>query len=292
MARMQSLSGANDRLAFMLFLATALHAAVVLGISFDVFDPPQINKTLEITLANFKTTEEMKEADYLAQANQKGSGTLDEKALPSTDQLSPIKDNQIKKVTPPPQEAAKPKVVEKAQKKPLATLSKSPEQAPQLRQKKTETSPEQAQKPRKKIDLSAEIASLEAQFLQKRQQYAKRPRIHRITAASTMQDIGAYYKETWRRKIERIGNLNYPEEARRSKIYGQLTVMVALMPDGRLKDVKILRSSGHRVLDDAAIRIVKLAAPFAPFTPDLKEVDILEIIRTWKFEKSNILSSN
>ncbi|RRJ82713.1 energy transducer TonB [Aestuariirhabdus litorea] len=292
MANPQSTASANDRLAFMLFLATALHAAIVLGISFDLFDPPNLSKTLEITLASFKTLEEVKEADYLAQANQKGSGSLEEKALPSTDQVSPIQENQIKSIAPPPQTAAEPRQVEKAQKKPLATLNKSPEQAPQLRQNKTDPAVEQAQKARQKIDLSAEIASLEAQFLQKRQQYAKRPRIHRITAASTMQDKGAYYKETWRRKIERVGNLNYPEEARRQKIYGQLTVLVALRPDGRLHEVKILKSSGQAVLDDAAIRIVKLAAPFAPFTPDLKDVDILEIIRTWKFEKSNILSSN
>ncbi|WP_426415420.1 energy transducer TonB [Aestuariirhabdus sp. LZHN29] len=292
MTNSQPMASANDRLAFMLFLATALHAAVVLGISFDLFDPPKISKTLEVTLASFKTLEEVKEADYLAQANQKGSGTLEEKALPSTDQVSPIQENKIKPVTPPPQSAAEPKEVEKARKKPLATLSKSQQQTTQVTQKKTTTSVEKAEKARPRIDLSAEIASLEAQFLQKRQQYAKRPRIHRITAASTMQDKGAYYKESWRRKIERVGNLNYPEEARQQKIYGKLTVMVALKPDGRLHEVKILQSSGHTVLDAAAIRIVKLAAPFAPFTPDLKDVDLLEIIRTWKFEKSNILSSN
>lgn len=292
MPNMQPKAGAGDRLAFTLFLATAMHAAIVLGISFDLFDPPNISKTLEVTLANFKSLEEVKDADYLAQASQKGSGTLEKKALPSTDQKASIQENQIKRVTPPPQTAAQPKVVEQAKKKQISTISKAPRKAPQATPKKPTQDKEKTVKPRKKIDLSAEIASLEARLLQKRQEYAKRPRIHRITAASTMQDKGAYYKESWRRKIEKIGNLNYPEEARKRKIYGKLTVMVALKPDGSLKEVKVLRSSGQTVLDDAAIRIVKLAAPFAPFTPDLKDVDILEIIRTWRFGKSNVLSSN
>ena len=140
--------------------------------------------------------------------------------------------------------------------------------------------------------LSSEIASLEAELAQEVQQYAKRPKIHRLNAASTMRDKGAWYKDEWRKKVERVGNLNYPDEARRQGIYGSLRLLVSINRDGTLYEVQVLESSGQRLLDQAALRIVRLAAPFAPFTGDLADVDRLEIIRTWRFERGDRLSSN
>ena len=121
---------------------------------------------------------------------------------------------------------------------------------------------------------------------------AKRPRIKRLTSLSTVSSADAFYLNSWRRKIETIGNLNYPEEARRRKLYGSLSLMVAILPDGSLKEVEVLESSGHKVLDDAAIRIVRLAAPYAPFPDELRQsTDVLEIIRTWQFRKNSSLRS-
>ena len=140
--------------------------------------------------------------------------------------------------------------------------------------------------------LSSEIASLEAQLAEERQQYARRPRVLRLNAASTMQDKGAYYKDAWRRKVEKVGNLNYPAEARSNKIYGSLRLLVAINRDGTLREVSILESSGNTVLDNAALRIVRLSAPFTPFTGDLMDVDVLEIIRTWRFEPGDRVSSS
>ena len=139
--------------------------------------------------------------------------------------------------------------------------------------------------------LSAEIASLEADLALEQQRYAKRPKIHRLNAASTMRDKGAWYKDEWRRKVERIGNLNYPDEARRNGLYGSLRLLVSIRHDGSLHEVTVLESSGQPVLDQAAMRIVHLAAPYAPFTGDLAEFDRLEIIRTWRFERGDRLSS-
>jgi protein TonB len=139
---------------------------------------------------------------------------------------------------------------------------------------------------------SNEIASLEAELAQEQQAYAKRPRIHRLSAASTMRDKGAWYKDDWRKKVERVGNLNYPEEARRQQIYGSLRLMVSINRDGSLYEVLVLESSGQPLLDQAAQRIVRLAAPFQPFSGDLSDVDRLEIIRTWRFAKGDRLSSN
>ena len=103
---------------------------------------------------------------------------------------------------------------------------------------------------------------------------------------------GAWYKDDWRKKVERVGNLNYPEEARRKQIYGNLRLLVSINRDGSLYEVLVLESSGQPLLDQAAQRIVRLAAPFAPFTGDLADIDRLEIIRTWKFARGDKLSSN
>ena len=110
---------AADRLGFTLFLAALLHLALILGLGFSFAEPKQITKTLEITLATFKSETKPKKADFLAQDNQQGSGTLDKKAIPKTTEVAPFQDNQVNKVTPPP--AAKPEVKEAAPKAAVAT---------------------------------------------------------------------------------------------------------------------------------------------------------------------------
>lgn len=140
--------------------------------------------------------------------------------------------------------------------------------------------------------LSAEIASLEAELAFEQQQYAKRPRVSRQNTAATKRDISAWYRDAWRKKVERIGNLNYPEEARRNSLYGSLRVLVIVKSDGSLELMRVLESSGHPILDKAALNIVRLSAPFAPFTGELAaNYDQVEIIRTWRFERGDRLSS-
>ncbi len=112
-------------------------------------------------------------------------------------------------------------------------------------------------------------------------------RVRRVTGVSPASPELSYYFEAWRRKVERVGNLNYPDAARARSLYGSLRLLVAIVPDGTLRDVRVLESSGHRVLDDAALRIVRLAAPFAPFPPEMRRnTDVLEIVRTWQFRKN------
>ncbi|NQD93773.1 energy transducer TonB [Pseudomonas sp. CrR25] len=280
-----------DRLGFTLFLATALHAALILGLSFGLAEPNQISKTLEITLSTFKSEEKPEQADFLAQDHQQGSGTLEHKAAPKTTEQAPFQDTQVKRVTPPaaPQPPA---ARQEAPKAAVATRAPQPQKTPIKRE---EAKPTPQARPAPVFDstqLSAEIASLEAELAQEVQQYAKRPKIHRLNAASTMRDKGAWYKDEWRKKVERIGNLNYPDDARRQQIYGSLRLLVSINRDGTLYEVQVLESSGQRLLDQAALRIVRLAAPFAPFAGDLADVDRLEIIRTWRFERGDRLSSN
>ena len=112
-------------------------------------------------------------------------------------------------------------------------------------------------------------------------------RVRRVTGVSPETPQLSYYFEAWRRKVERVGNLNYPDAARARSLYGSLRLLVAIAPDGTLSDVRVLESSGHRILDDAALRIVRLAAPFAPFPPGMRRnTDVLEIVRTWQFRAS------
>ncbi|MGH8596348.1 MAG: energy transducer TonB, partial [Gammaproteobacteria bacterium] len=136
------------------------------------------------------------------------------------------------------------------------------------------------------ITRSFALASLHAEVQQKLEVKATRPRM-KFVSASTQEYAYAAYMEAWRVKVERIGNLNYPDEARKRKLSGSLLLDVALMPDGSVLEIIVRRSSGHRVLDDAAVRIVELAGPYAQFPPEiLRQVDILHITRTWKFLSS------
>jgi protein TonB len=127
---------------------------------------------------------------------------------------------------------------------------------------------------------------MSAELEDKMESRAMRPRSKYISA-STQEYRYAAYMEAWRAKVERIGNINYPDEARQRGLSGALLLDVAIRPDGSVIEVVVRRSSGHKVLDDAAVRIVELAGPYAQFPPDIaKEVDVLHVTRTWRFLSS------
>lgn len=300
---------AVDRFAFTLFFAAAIHAVAIIGITFtaDTEAPPQ--KTLEITLAQYQQEKVPEQADFIAQANQQGSGDSAEKALPATDQQAPFQSPEVKQqaAEKPPQPTPAPSVVEptiveesgkaeapaqpkaKPAAKQVVTTSKPQRQKVSTAPEKQEPAPSQAALTGASTSLlarSLEIASLQAEIDHHREVMARKPRVTRLTSASTQRREDALYLDNWRKKIEQVGNLNYPEEARRQKLYGSLRLLVAINPDGSVESIEVLESSGRRLLDDAAIRIVQLAAPFQPFTVEMKKsTDLLEIIRTWKFEK-------
>lgn len=283
---------ANDRMLFTLFLAGMFHALLILGVGFDFPDPRPAASALEIVLAQSRSDKAPEQADFLAQANQEGSGELDKTALPSTNELAQFQDVQIREIQPIQQSASQ-KPVEESSHKIITTAGTSRQQialqTPNPDDRKVEMSKEERLA---MIQRSLEIASLEAQLEEQRQIHAKRPRKRQLTSVSTRESRDAYYLHGWSKKIETVGNLNYPAEARRKKIYGSLRLMVAVRADGSVQEVRVLKSSGYQVLDQAAIEIVRIAAPFAPFPPDIRQdTDILEIIRTWQFEKGDRLSS-
>lgn len=182
-----------DRLGFTLFLAALIHLALLLGIGFTFVEPKQISRTLEITLATFKSEKKPAKADFLAQENQQGSGTLDKKAIPKTTEIAPFQDNKVQKVSPPP--SVKPQVEEAAPKAAVTTIAPAPKKAVAKKQEvKAEPTPKAVTPTFDSSQLSSDIASLEAELANEQQLYAKRPRIHRLSAASTMRDKGAWYK--------------------------------------------------------------------------------------------------
>ena len=284
--------GAGDRLSFTLFLAAALHAAVILGVTFTYVTSQPSTHTMEVTLAQQRSKNKPEKADFLAQFDQTGSGTLEEKALLTSPEEAAFHDTEIRETSETTPAQSAPELVEENMQ--VVTSTAASDNQVNLDRELTDPVPaiEEVQGEKTLMTRALEIASLEARLDRQRQIYAKRPRIKRLTSLSTAASSDAFYLNSWRRKIESVGNLNYPEEARRDRIYGSLRLLVSILPDGSLKGVELLESSGHQVLDDAAIRIVKLAAPFAPFPDELRETtDVLEIIRTWQFRKNSSLRS-
>ncbi len=280
----------SDRLSFALFLALLIHAVVLLGVSFTATDRDNLSKTLEVTLASYKSDKAPDEADFIAQENQEGSGTLDEARMLTTDVEATFQSNSINEASPQEQQASAPKKPQ-GNRQLVTTSADSPRKARTEQQQPTLQLdlPDGPQKTL--LQRSLEMASLEAKLDTLRQTYAKQPRIQRLTAASTMKASDAYYVNNWRRKIEQMGALNYPREAESCFDNCSLRLLVAINPDGTIHELNILESSGRKVLDDAALRIVRMSAPFAPFTDEMrKDTDILEIIRTWQFKGNRYLS--
>ena len=291
-SRLEATVSPGDRLSFTVFLAVALHAALILGVTFTYVTSKPSTHTMEVTLAQQRAKRRPENADFLAQFNQVGSGTMEKKAIMTAPTEAQFQDTEIRETSQDVPQSASHKAVE--QKQTAITTTARTDHNVTVDSEATETAPRKAEFENKK-SLQAralEIASLEARIDRQRQIYAKRPRIKRLTSLSTASSADAFYLNSWRRKIESVGNLNYPQKARKNKLYGSLRLMVAILPDGSLKEVALLESSGHQVLDDAAVRIVRLSAPYAPFPDELRQsTDVLEIIRTWQFRKNSSLRS-
>lgn len=281
----------SERFTFTLFLAVVVHAVAILGVSFTAQDRNNnLSKTLEVTLASYKSDEAPEKADFIAQENQQGSGTLEEARLLTTDTEALFQANTINDTSLQEQQATAPKKV--TSKQAVVTTegqSKFKVQA-QNQQAKQET--ELPDGPEKTLlERSLEIASLEAKLDSLRQSNAKRPRISRLTATSTMKASDAYYLNSWRQRIEENGARNYPREAEDCTDGCRLRLLVSINANGTIRELSVMESSGRKVLDEAAIRIVRMSAPFPPFTEDMKKTtDVLEIIRTWQFKGNRYIS--
>ncbi|EAR07945.1 TonB family protein [Reinekea blandensis] len=279
----------SDRLSFTIFLALALHAIIIFGISFTSELNRTTSPTLDVTLSLHKSDAQVseEEADFLADADQQGSGTLEEAALLKTTEQSEIEENQIFHTTPTVQQIRF-SDLRANNDRIIATQSNSSFDA--LTQSSDDGSMQDAVDAEEAVILNniTDVATLKALLDESRQNYAKRPRVRTLTAVSTKRAIDARYIYDWLQKVERIGNQNYPEGARSQRLSGAVRLAVAINSDGTLNSVQVTGSSGYSILDQAAKQIVYLAAPFDEFDAEmLEEYDVLEIIRTWQFRTDN-----
>lgn len=262
--------------------SVVLHA-VLLAVHFrypDALRWNSANQPLEVVLVNARTKEKPVLADVLAQANLDRGGNTDEPRraktpLPVTRPHVPGRDLA--------QAQRRVRRLEEQQRRLLAKATASRlAVAPETEHKAPAEQPKPQISGRDLADLSLAAMQLQAQIDRRIEEYQKRPRKKFIGARATEYRF-AQYEEDWRQKIERVGTLNYPAEAR-GKLYGNLRLTVTIRPDGSVQSVDLDRSSGLKVLDAAAFKIVRMASPFAPFPPDIrKDTDLLVITRTWFF---------
>jgi protein TonB len=252
---------------------------------------PGRDKGLEVVLVNARHAKAPEKAEVLAQANVDAGGNTEQEVRASTP-LPPQPNRQdgdalveAKRRTPEP-------VREQKQ---VITRDKAPAKVAAAPKKVEQPAP--TPEPQREIsgldllDSAAAVARIEAQIDRDLKELAKRPR-KKFIGARAQEYRFAQYVEDWRQKVERIGTLNYPDAAR-GRLYGSLLLSVTIRSDGTVERVGVHRSSGHKVLDDAALRIVKMAAPYAPFPPDIrKDYDVIEITRTWTFTNSDQVRAN
>lgn len=280
----------DDRFNMAVVVSVIVHTILIFGITFKAANPNlfKSDKPLEVVLVNARTDTKPLNPEVLAQYNLDGGGNVDENRqakspLPSSETESPASaasvDQQVKA------EEAK---VQRLLAQVKSTYSVAHDKPDSTQQPKP---PAPTPAPTDLAATSLEMARLQARIDQDYDAYQKRPR-RVFVGARAQQYSYARYIEDWRLKVERVGNLNYPEAAKRGHIYGALVLTVSIRADGSLEDVQIDRSSGSKVLDAAAIKIVQMSAPFAPFSPEMrKTVDVLGVTRVWNFTNSDQLTS-
>ena len=242
-----------------------------------------------MTLALSAAEQKPDKADYLAQANQQGSGNTDEKTRPQ----SPPDAMPDAVPTPGNAQANTPPAIVQQQQQPIARDVLTQQQADIQLFTGEETPPEDAKIPAaaELIRRSMEMAKLEAELNEITKVFSEKPK-EKLLVPNTMSHVEAAYLNAWQKKVELVGNLNYPSKAKENKLSGDLLLMVAVNQDGSLNRVEVWRSSGHKILDDAAVRIVKLASPFPPLPEAITATTkVLKIPRTWKFMNDNTLST-
>ncbi len=268
-----------------------LHAIVLFGVTFR---PPDLSKLdnvappLEVVLVNSRSATRPAQADALAQHNLDGGGNTDLNRRASSPLPVTRSDKETTEITV---ESRRVKQLEVEAQKLLTQVQSQTKVDTAAAQSDPQAEPKIAPTTADIMRKSLEIARLEAQISKDWDAYQKRPR-RRFLGARTQEFRFARYIEDWRQKIERVGTLNYPAAAKDQKLYGSLQLTVSIKSDGTVDNIEVNRSSGQKILDDAARRIVQLAAPYAAFPADIaKDTDILSITRTWTFTRADQLST-
>ena len=269
----------GQRLTATTVLSLLVHGIVLLGVGFAVESAAPVVPTLDVILTRTSTELTPAQADFLAQANNQGGGEHDKSSRPRDTQSGPLPQatsgvapRELRAQSPAPQPPPQARVV-----------SSTRGEANTATAKATPPPDERTLPPgEEKISHDMAMARLAAEIHLRSERYAKRPKRKFVSASTKEYEYAAYLRQ-WVDRVERVGNLNYPDEARRRRIGGLLVISVAVRRDGSIEDTKIIQSSNIPMLDDAALRIVRLSEPFAALPRTKEEIDILHVTRTWQF---------
>ncbi len=278
----------TERFTVAIFVATLIHAIIIYLVGFEM---PKSAKdltttTMEVILIQKRTEDSPAKADYLAQVSHKSGGDQPEDVRSVTPTIAPFPANSAAIVYTSPS----PQLTHKKSK--ITTLTTTKQSIHKIIQNNDYSQTLLNSKHNLSfLNASAiNLASIQAELNNKFEQYSKRP-FHKFISSSTKKYKYAKYMDTWRRKVEAVGNLNYPDKARSKKLSGYLILDVALNSNGTIYKVKIKQASPYKILDEAALRIVHLAAPFEAFPENIqKDTDILHITRTWEFRYNHLRS--
>jgi protein TonB len=279
--------GPTERLSATFALSAVVFGVLILGVGFSRDDAAPITPTLDVILTQTQTDTPPKDADFIAQADNQGGGASERAQRPREEQLAlvPKADpglapEPLVAQAPPPEPEPTPR---------LLTSTAASDQPLPLPKDQRVTEPNLLPQGPEWVEQSLEMARLTAEIERRQELMAKRPK-RKFISASTREYAYAGYLQAWVAKVERVGNLNYPDEARRRGLGGRLVMTVAVRRDGSIEEIVLNRSSGLGLLDQAATRIVRLSEPFPPL-PDTEEaVDVLHITRTWQFQNGSVAS--
>lgn len=268
-------------------LALLAHAALIGGVAFEGSDVSSSATQIEVTLNTRPAQSAPEDALHIAQENQVGNGQQAEfSQISSASSLAAMAAQQQEN----PSQQNDPRAEEAES---LITTVAMSNRATAADAKEAQPPPASVEGISPEVDrLAREMANLEAEFDQQARTFTNQPRVRRLTSASAKQSADAAYLLDWRQRLEAVGNRYYPEASVRYGIYGDVRLLVVILQDGSLEDVKVLSSSGYAVLDEAAIKVVRMAAPYSPFPAELKATtDKLEIIRTWQYLENQLSSA-
>lgn len=278
----------DNKIGATLVFSLLVHGLLLFGIGFTYVATRPALPTLDVTLVNVANSEAPDKADFLAQANNKGGGESDRSQRPSQP-FSGLLPLPSQGTAPQPVQAATPSPQQATDQRMLTTSGQASFSVSSDNAKDARDTPDTATANEARLEQQA--AQLAAELRKQSQAYAKRPH-KKFISASTKEYAYAAYMRGWVDRIERVGNLNYPQQAREQHMHGDVILTVGLNRDGTISTIDVTQSSGYAVIDKAAITIVKLCAPFPPLPPDSKEkVDILYITRTWQFQPGDVLKT-
>lgn len=270
----------SQRLTATTVLSLLVHGIALLGVGFTLENAAPVVPTLDVILTRTTSPLTPEQADFLAQASNQGGGEHDSSSRPSEPVSGPLPQTatagvaprELRAQSPAPQPPPQNRVVSSTRgEQTAATPSDTPE-------------PDQRPLPRgdEKISHDMAMARLAAEIHLRSERYAKRPK-RKFVSASTTEYAWAGYLREWVDRVERVGNLNYPDEARRRRLAGQVVISVAIRRDGSVEDSAIVVSSGIPLLDASALRIASLAEPYPPLPKTDDDPDVLHVTRTWAF---------